>query len=168
MTAVRPGIRCLALWLALVAWPSAGVAVTCSVAASGVAFGSYDPFSPLTADAAGQVTVACGPSTTLEALLGFTANYVIALGTGVAASYQPRRLQSGSGLLDYNLFSDAARSILWGDGSGGTQTVDGTLSALLPLGQSVSRDHTVYGRIPAQQNAVPGAYADTVTVTLTF
>lgn len=31
-----------------------------------------------------------------------------------------------------------------------------------------SANHTVYGRIPAAQNVPSGAYADTITVTVTF
>lgn len=162
--------RFIQTWLlgALLALPFTVEAATCSVSAVGVSFGSYDPFSPLTTDATGQVIVECGPSTLTETLVGFSVSYVAALSPGSAGSFQPRRMQSGGSVLDYNLYRDSARSAIWGNGSGGTNTVSGSLGALLPLGQTVSRTHTVYGRIFPQQNIPAGAYTDTLTVTLTF
>ena len=156
------------LLAALLAWPFTAHAATCNVSAVGVSFGSYDAFSPLTTDATGDVIVDCGPSTTTEALVGFSVDYVAALGPGSAGTFQPRRMQSGGSVLDYNLYLDSARSVIWGDGSGGTDTASGSLGALLPLGQTVGRTHTVYGRIFPQQNIPAGAYTDTRTVTLTF
>lgn len=47
----------------------------------------------------------------------------------------------------------------WGDGSPGTATVNGS---------GTTHTFTVYGRIPARQNAVVGSYSDTITVTITF
>jgi spore coat protein U-like protein len=35
-------------------------------------------------------------------------------------------------------------------------------------GTGTSSDFTVYGRIPARQNASVGSYSDTITVTITF
>ena len=123
-------------------------AAACSVAAVGVAFSPYDVFSTLASDITGTVNVSCDKSTT----------YTISLSTG-AGTYASRTMTGSSGALIYNLYIDATRLTIWGDGTAGTTTVGGTAK---------TASHTVYGRIPAQQNAVVGAYTDTVIVTLTF
>ena len=56
---------------------------------------------------------------------------------------------------------------MWGDGTAGTGTVSGgfTLSVI----NSVSAQHTVYGRMPPlQSSAVAGTYSDLVVVTLSY
>ncbi|BBA33301.1 spore coat U domain-containing protein [Methylocaldum marinum] len=63
------------------------------------------------------------------------------------------------------MYTDSARSSIWGDGSAGTQTVsDGYLLGLL----TVTRHYPVYGRIPADQNVSPGVYLDTIFVTVLY
>lgn len=124
----------------------------CNVSATGVAFGGYDPFSGSPTDAAGTITVGCLP---LEA-------YSLSLSAG-SGSFATRTLLDGANTLNYNLYTDASRSTVWGDGSGGTATVDDSIDLL-----GLSNDHTVYGRIPAGQNPYVGSYADTITVTVTF
>ena len=42
------------------------------------------------------------------------------LSRGGAATFFPRQLASGGSLLDYNLFLDASRTQVWGDGAGGS------------------------------------------------
>lgn len=144
-------------------------AVTCNVATVGVAFGSYDPLTPLSTDSTGSVTVECGPSNVLETLVAFSASYTIALSPGAAGSYLPRTMFNGPAALAYNLYRDSTRLMLWGDGSGGSLTLADILtSGLLPLGASVERSYSIYGRIAPQQNVSGGAYTDSITVTLSF
>jgi spore coat protein U-like protein len=126
---------------------------TCSVAPTPVAFGIYSPFSVAPTDTAGTLRVSCDTA---------TVGYTLLLNPGGAGSYSPRRLAGGAYTLAYNLYTDALRSAVWGDGSGGTATVSGAFA--LPG----AIDHTVYGRVPAQQNVGAGAYIDTITVTLNF
>lgn len=55
----------------------------------------------------------------------------------------------------------------WGDIARGT-AVSGSIQ-LSVLGSAAPVTHTVYGRIPSgQTTTVPGAYADTITVTVTY
>jgi spore coat protein U-like protein len=68
-------------------------------------------------------------------------------------------MMSAGNLLSYNLYLDPTRLTIWGDGSAGTGTVNST---------GITGSSTVYGRIPARQNAVVGMYADVVIVTVTF
>ena len=125
----------------------------CSVDPTPVAFGLYSPFNVAPTDTAGTVRVTC---TTV------TVGYTVSLSVGGAGSYAPRRLSGGAQTLSYNLYTDPLRTIVWGDGSGGTANVTGAFA--LPG----AIDHTVYGRVPAQQNVGAGAYTDTITVTINF
>jgi len=63
----------------------------------------------------------------------------------------------------YNLYTNASHTIVFGDGTGGTGTVTGTLSW---FGNPVAV--SVYGLIPALQNVSAGFFADQVTVTIDF
>lgn len=139
--------RCaLALFLSL---PTAPLwAATCNVSTQGVSFGAYDVFSTQQLDGAGTIGVSCDVSTT----------HSISLSPG-AGSYAGRTMASGAHTLTYNLYRDATRTSVWGDGTSGTATVGGTATS-----ESIS----LYGRIPAQQNKPVGSYSDSITVTLTF
>jgi len=123
-------------------------AATCTVSASGLDFGSYDPFSNQSLDGATTISVACDVGAT----------YSIALSPG-AGSYGARAMTNGSYQLLYNLYTDATLATVWGDATGATATVGGA---------GTVANHTVYGRIPARQNAYVGLYSDTIVVTLTF
>ena len=81
-------------------------------------------------------------------------------GTTSGGTVAIRKLTSGSATLDYLLFSDSGRTANWGN-TVGTDTVAKT-------GNGSAQSTTVYGRIPAQTSPAPGAYSDTVTVTVTF
>jgi spore coat protein U-like protein len=120
----------------------------CTVSAQSVVFGSYDVFSAQPLDGAGNVSVNCSPS----------ASYTVSLSTG-GGSYSQRQMSGSNDVLNYNLYTNASHSIVWGDGSGGTGTVGGS---------GESANHTVYGRVPAGQNRKAGNYGDTIIVTVTF
>jgi spore coat protein U-like protein len=124
----------------------------CSVSsATGVAFGTYDPIgqnATLPRDAAGQIGYRCRRSSPL-----------ISLSAGGSGTFLPRRLRQGPRTLDYNLYRNAARTEVWGNGSPGTFTV---------LGQRGRQTLAIYGRIFPGQPASPGSYADTVVATLNF
>jgi spore coat protein U-like protein len=65
-----------------------------------------------------------------------------------------------SALLGYALFSDASRTVNWGQ-TIGTDTVTGT-------GNGAAQAITVYGQATAGQFVAPGAYTDTITATVTY
>lgn len=123
-------------------------AASCTLSTSGIAFGSYDPFVSQDVDSVANIGVTCDETT----------SYSIALSTG-SGTYEQRVMTSGLHQLLYNLYVDAALSTVWGDGTGHSAAVsDSQLVAI----------HTVYGRIPARQNAQVGLYSDTLVITLTF
>lgn len=133
---------------------SATVTANCTVSTSAVAFGSVNPLSGSNVDASGGITVTCTSGT------GWTATAGVGAGSG--ASYAARRMTAGSDLLSYNLYTDSARTSVWGDGSGSTATIAGT-------GTGAGQNVTVYGRVGSGQSTVPpGSYADTVAVTVTY
>lgn len=133
----------------------------CSVSANSVAFGSYLYTTPSPTDTTGNVRVSCSLGGLVSLLIG----YEITFNTGNSGSYSPRTMSFGGNNLTYNLYTNAARTNIWGDGTGGTSTIsDGYLLGLF----TVVRNYTVYGRIPAAQNKPAGSYADTIIVTITF
>jgi spore coat protein U-like protein len=74
---------------------------------------------------------------------------------------------SGLNRLNYNLYFDAAFTQIRGDGTGGSQTGGASLT-VSSASRTATATSTLYGRIPASQNAVPGTYLDTITVTITY
>lgn len=152
----RPLPLALALLGCLV--PGAAQAITCSVVdTTPVSFGAYDVFSTSPVDTAGDVTLHCTS-------VGTTDVIVVEMSEGGGASFAPRALaKAGGGELEYNLYQNAGRSIVWGDGSGST-------SVLGPYTPPDDADDTltIYGRVPANQDVESGTYSDTVTVTINY
>ncbi|MEA2977991.1 MAG: hypothetical protein QOF19_3511 [Alphaproteobacteria bacterium] len=82
-------------------------------------------------------------------------------GLGVGATIAVRKMTGpGGATINYSLYQDAARTTLWGN-TPPTDTVN-------PNGTGASLPYTVYGRVPAQNTPAPGAYTDTITVTVTY
>ena len=141
----------LGVLLAIVA---AGPAVAaCTISASGVSFGSYNVFSATPLDASGTVTIQCSP---------LAINVQVQLSRGGAASFSPRQMRQGGSTLNYNLYTDVTRLLIWGDGTAGTQVLSALVAAFVDVVVPV------YGRIPAQQNVPAGSYTDTITATIIF
>ncbi|MGE5469555.1 MAG: spore coat U domain-containing protein [Bacteroidota bacterium] len=131
---------------------NATVVSSCNVSAANLNFGNYDPVSALPTDGSTTVTVTCALSSV----------YSVGLdqGTGTGASVAVRKMSKSGALLNYSLYQDATRLVVWGN-TPGTDTLAGVGTGLaIPL--------LVYGRIPASQNVAPGAYADTITVSVNF
>ena len=153
--------------LGLLAAPTAArAALDCSVATSGVAFGIYDQTSTTPDDSTGSIDVTCwytGPGGADQA------NYSVTLSTGSSGTYAPRLLKAGASLLNYNLFRDAGRSQVWGNGTAGSTIVTGNIKVGPGAGNNTrTANHPMYGRIPALQDPDAGNYSDTIVVTLSF
>jgi spore coat protein U-like protein len=131
---------------------------TCTVATTGIVFPAYASPGSTDADSTGDVAVTC------SALVAGLGSYTISVSTG-AGTYANRKLSSGANFLNYNMFTDTGRTIVWGDGTASTQTVsDNYLILVTPT----VRHYTAYGRVPGSQNKPAGTYTDTVTVTVTY
>ena len=138
---------------------------SCSVATPGLAFGSYDVYAAGVTNGNATLTVSCDlnpPPGNADV------NYTISLATGRSNSFVQRQMKSGANAFGYNLYTTNAYSVVWGDGTGSSATVSGSMR-LKNTNPSQSNTHTVYGRIPALQDvAVASDYQDNVTVTVTY
>jgi len=145
--AARRWLR-LGAGMALLAACTLARAALCTVSTTSVSFDAYDTFSNSPGESTGTVTVSC------DAI----ATYSLAINAGGSGSFS-RAMSFGADQLAYNLFTDATRAVVWGDGTGATARVN-------QLGTGAT--HVVYGRIPARQNVRAGTYLDTLIVTVEF
>jgi spore coat protein U-like protein len=89
-------------------------------------------------------------------------NITVDLDKGGSSTFTPRRMIKGTEPLTYNLYLNAARTTIWGDGTGGTSRYSD------PNPPNKDTIVTIYGRVPAGQDVTAGAYTDTVTATITW
>ena len=136
---------------------TATVQSTCSATATALAFGTYTP-------GAGALT----NNSTISVKCTKNTPYTVSLnaGTTTGDAFTQRLMASGANTLQYNLYTTAAFTTVFGDGTGGTGTQAGT-----GAGVATANTVTVYGQLldsAANQAAVPGSYSDTITVTVTY
>jgi len=153
----RTALACGVLAL-LAAGRAHALVSSCTVSASGVAFGIYDPTVATATFSSGTIGVNCVVS-------GSTGHnpVTIALDTGSSGNFISRTMLNGTDVLNYNLYIDAAYTLVWGDGSGLSLT---NTQFVTPGKPSFSA--TVYGMIPALQTPGSGTFSDTITVTVSF
>jgi len=130
----------------------------CTMNSTPINFGNYDVFSSTPLDAVGTITINCS---------GNVGRATVTLSTGLYGTFNPRRMRrsGGADLLDYNVYTNIARTTIFGDGTGGTSRV----RTRRPPGPRVpwSASIDMYGRIPPGQNVSIGTYSDTLTATVT-
>ena len=144
--------------LLLVFIAETGYAFQCSVTTTPVNFGFYDPLSSSDCNSTGGITVTCNAPAQNPAV-----PVTLSLSAGSSGSFAMRRMASVSGgNLNYNLYSDAAKTTIMGDGSGGSVILSNVISKL------AAWNVTIYGRIQAGQNVVPGVYSDSITATIVW
>lgn len=131
---------------------------SCSVATNNLAFGSYTPTASSPRDANATVTVTC------TSVLEIFGSADIAISAGTSTNQTSRQMANGTRRLNYNVYRDAARTQVWGNGSGGTGTVTVPLNGIILFSSSA----TAYGRIPAGQWVGAGSYSDSLIVTVTY
>ena len=141
--------------LLVLSWGKASAQMNCIITVAPLTFGVYTPGDLVPLDSTGQLDISCRGQNGLLS---------VAMSTGTSGSFVSREMQSGVFAMMYNIFVDAARSIIWGDGTGGT-----TLISLVKQ-TSGRQDYTlpVHGRIPAQQSVAAGTYADDILITVSF
>jgi spore coat protein U-like protein len=114
---------------------SVTVQSSCQITASALGFGTYAGALDI---ASSILTLTCTDTTT----------------------YNVGLLANGTARLAYALYSNAGRTVNWGD-TVGADTVAGT-------GNGSAQVLTVYGRIAAGQLVKPGTYSDTIIATVTY
>lgn len=137
--------------------PGVCAAAVCAVSAVSLAFGAYNEFQIGHTDGTGHVAVTC------HGAPGELVAFTLTLNAG-GGSFLQRRMQTANGsLLNYNLYTTAARVVVWGDGSSGSASVSDAFS--LRAG-AVTRSYPVYGRVFSLQKVPVGLYSDSIVVTL--
>jgi spore coat protein U-like protein len=137
------------------------VPAACTISTAAITFSSYDPVSlhaSVPDDQAGTITIRC-----IKGIAGIT----IDLGGGANNNGSQRRMinsASPNTFLNYEVFQDTGRSLVWGRGDNGSvrsgTDLDGTGTDVYV---------TMYGRIPpAQTSASPGTYNDTLVSSINF
>jgi len=127
---------------------------SCTISVTSVAFGNYNVFTTTPDDSTGTITYRCNSA---------AMNISIALSDGSSTTFSPRTLRKGGEVLSYNLYRNAARTQIWGNGTGGTSVYT---QSNPPNNQNVNV--SVYGRIPALQDVSAGNYSDTVSAVINF
>lgn len=148
----------LLLLISILLSPLSAFAVNCSwqVVPTNINFGNYSAFSTSPVTATSTFTIQCTPPAT----------GIVTLSTGGSATYNPRKMNRTVAPLyqmNYNLYRDAANSIIWGDGTSGTQYLSFT-----PVPGSTQLSATIYATIPAGLDVAPGTYTDTIQATLNW
>ncbi|HEU4664846.1 MAG TPA: spore coat U domain-containing protein [Dokdonella sp.] len=129
---------------------TASVAKQCSVTATPLDFGTVGLLLSNTLGTS-TIGVQCSSGSAWNVGLDDGSN-----GTSITT----RKMASGANLVGYQLYSNAARTTVWGN-TVGSNTVAGT-------GNGSVQNLTVYGSVPAQATPAAGTYSDTITVTVTY
>ena len=127
---------------------------SCTISTTSVAFGTYDVFGGADVNSTGSVTINCGAA---------VRDLIVTLSKGQSGTYASRTMVKSGETLSYNLYTDAACTSVWGDGTAGTQTY---FNADPPNNTNIVL--TIYGRIPALQDVSAGGYSDTITATINW
>ncbi len=134
---------------------TATVPAECTVSTTPVVFGNYEPVGA-------HATTALDSTGTIQVFCTRGTNVTVSLGAGLSPAAPARRMQGPAGaLLTYNLFTTAARTIIWNTAS--VQSGAST-SRLLPISGGMN----VFGRVFAGQDPAVGAYNDTVQATVNY
>jgi spore coat protein U-like protein len=136
----------------------------CSFTITNVSFGTVDLTANTTFDTTGTLSATCRGDN--NATMRVCPNF--ANGTGGSNSGDPRFMLNGSTQLNYNLYSDAARTIVWGSHLDGFASTPPTIDIPLNGSGNGSANVTIYGRIwAAQQTLPPGSYSSAFSGTNT-
>ncbi|MBX9591376.1 MAG: spore coat U domain-containing protein [Hyphomonadaceae bacterium] len=152
---MKPARRtCLIAVVLLLVSASPALAQTCNFSIDNLNFGNIDVTANTAFTTSGTYSASC------SGILLSAVRTCPNVGPGTSGgdpSGNPRFLKSGAAQLDYNLFSDAGFSTVWGSRlwAGAAPPTDITLVVL----GSGSTSRTMFARIPAGQQAVaPGTY----------
>ena len=121
----------------------------CTLSVGPLQFGRYDSRSDQPCDFTATLVYRC---------TGFSPTIAI-LGGGGGQGFE-RRMMQGAKSVRYNLYLDAARTLIWGDGTGG--------SGVYPGRAGSEQRVTIYGRVSPHQSVPAGAYVDAVAVAVHY
>jgi spore coat protein U-like protein len=150
---------CVLLGLLLGSPAMLHAASSCSLSSTGLSFGNFNLLDSAPRDSSSSLTVTC------TGITGEIVSYSLA--AALLPAYSDTRIMAnGSYSLRYNFFVDAARTVVFGDGTHGSALIGGGMTL---SGSQNQAAHTIYARIEGHQNvAPPGSYVDTVVLTISY
>ncbi len=130
------------------------VNVRCSISTGAVNFAStYVSGQVAALDAQGTLIVSCDAGRKVSIKLG----QGLYRSPGSTDINPLRRMANGVNRLNYNLYEDAARTVVWDNRNNAVRT-----TRVYPF------TAIIYGRIPGSQSVTPGYYSDTVVATVNY
>ena len=157
---VRRFVRAITFLLVTALFCSPPAYAACSVTATPIVFGSYNGIAKSEIQNVANVTVRCND-------LLVDASFTISVSPGQSGNAMSRYLASGPSRLIYQVYTDAARTRVAGDGSAGTVSPAGSVLALAGIG-TTSSSVQLYPVVAAGQSPAPGTYTDTLTVLVSY
>ena len=148
-------MKCISLFITILvlAFAAEASALGCSASVTAVSFGGYDSSLPSALDATGGIDITCDSG----------APFVLRLDPGQNSwgGFNPRKQKAILALdtISYNLYRDAARVEVWGNGTSSTFVRQG-------VGTGAQENFIIYGRVPGGQIIPGGLYTDAVSVTV--
>jgi spore coat protein U-like protein len=117
-------------------------------------FGSYEDGSTESVLTTATIDLVCRG-------IGETSHAIVTAGPSAnTGTYQDRQLANGESRLRYQVYINASRTIVWGDGTQDTQPV-------IAPAPATNRSFTVYGGIFNGQSGEVGRYSDVLRITVT-
>jgi spore coat protein U domain-containing protein, fimbrial subunit CupE1/2/3/6 len=135
--------------------PTQADAQACTVSMTNVAFGTVNVLAGTAVDATATVTVTCSGGT------GSGQRVCVSIGCGSACDSTSRQMSGpSSATARYDLYSNSARTTLWGS----WQTGYDTAGVQMNVNRNSSANQTVYARfLASQQTDIAGSYTATLS-----
>jgi spore coat protein U-like protein len=149
------GTRTTCVIAGLLIMSSHSLAQTCTVSMGSMAFGNVNTLAGAAVDTTATMTIICsGGQNTGQRLC-------VSIGAGSASDATSRKMTGpGGNTARYDLYSNSARTTLWGSWETGYDSA----GVQLDVSRGSTTNVTVYGRFSAAQQTVPpGAYTATFT-----
>jgi spore coat protein U-like protein len=119
-------------------------------------FGNYNPLTATDLETVGRIAVQCS---------GGAISYAMMLNAGENGSFVTRRMRHLDSYLNYNVYTNSAKTLIWGDGTQGSNIITGRGTC----DNATLFQYTVYAKIPALQKNLPaGSYHDSIILTLAY
>lgn len=156
-------MRRFAMLLAILLLPTVAWAQTCNFTVSAMNFGSVDTLSGSPNNSTATLTATCSGFLLLPQRILICPN----LGTGSGgATGATRHMLSGANTLDYQLYSDSGRTVVWGSYAWASAPTVPGFTIIPDILGSGSTSRTIYGAVlGGQATAAPGTYLSTFSGT---
>jgi spore coat protein U-like protein len=154
-------IRRLLAVIALLLLPSHVLAQSCAFSISNVAFGNVNTLGGGAVDTTATLSITC------SGLPLITVRICPSIGAGSGgATAGARQMTVGASTLNYQLYQDAGRTLVWGSYNWGLPATPPTFDLAIALNGTGNASVPIFGRVFGGQGTVtPNSYASTFSVT---